>query len=116
MAVPANRDAPIAAELAFWGADGFRVSADFDWRASTDIWEIAVDTDEGALHLLDGGARLVIDETDRTPDHPGEYPDLYRQFAKLIASGRSDVDISPLVHVADAFMLGRHIPTEAFHE
>ncbi|MFC3641060.1 gfo/Idh/MocA family oxidoreductase, partial [Aquibium oceanicum] len=36
--------------------------------------------------------------------------------AELLAAGSSDVDASPLVHVADAFMLGRRIVTDPFHD
>jgi D-galactose 1-dehydrogenase len=45
-----------------------------------------------------------------------EYPAMYRRFIELIANGVSDVDLSPLVHVADAFMLGRRRDVEAFEE
>ena len=41
---------------------------------------------------------------------------MYRRFIELIANGVSDVDLSPLVHVADAFMLGRRRDVEAFEE
>ena len=44
-----------------------------------------------------------------------EYPALYRRFGELVAAGASDVDLSPLVHVADAFTLGRRTAVEAFH-
>ena len=47
---------------------------------------------------------------------PGEYPDLYRRFGELIDAGVSDVDLAPLVLVADAFLLGRRIPAAPFHE
>jgi D-galactose 1-dehydrogenase len=41
---------------------------------------------------------------------------LYRRFAELVASGRSDVDTAPLRHVADAFMLGRRTLVADFHD
>jgi D-galactose 1-dehydrogenase len=41
---------------------------------------------------------------------------LYRRFAEIIKAGRSDVDLAPLRHVADAFMLGRRKFVEAFHD
>jgi D-galactose 1-dehydrogenase len=34
----------------------------------------------------------------------------------LMANGVSDVDLSPLAHVADAFMLGRRREVEPFIE
>jgi len=34
----------------------------------------------------------------------------------LIEAGESEVDLSPLVHVADAFMLGRRIEVEPFED
>ena len=37
-------------------------------------------------------------------------------FAKLIADGASDVDVSPLRHVADAFMRGQRREVEDFVE
>ena len=36
-----------------------------------------------------------------------EYPALYERFAEIIDAGVSDVDTTPLQHVADAFMLGK---------
>ena len=43
-----------------------------------------------------------------------EYAGIYRRFAELIRTGRSDVDLSPMIHVADAFTLGRRIVVEPF--
>ena len=42
------------------------------------------------------------------------YQSLYRRFVELVAAGESDVDLSPLQLVADAFMLGRRREVEAF--
>jgi D-galactose 1-dehydrogenase len=44
----------------------------------------------------------------------GEYPALYARMADLVASGKSDVDLAPMVHVADAMTLGRRLVTDAF--
>ncbi|MBM3929020.1 MAG: gfo/Idh/MocA family oxidoreductase, partial [Sphingomonadales bacterium] len=41
---------------------------------------------------------------------------LYARFARLIAEGRSDVDVAPLRLVADAFLAGRRTATEAFED
>jgi D-galactose 1-dehydrogenase len=35
-------------------------------------------------------------------------------MAELVAQGGSEVDLAPMVHVADALTLGRRIETEAF--
>ena len=59
------------------------------------------------LYTPDGG-EVMLDEEQQ------EYPLLYRRFIELAAQGRSDVDLSPLQLVADAFMLGRHCLVEAF--
>jgi D-galactose 1-dehydrogenase len=45
----------------------------------------------------------------------GEYPALYAQMAQLVATGTSDVDLAPLIHVADAMLIGRRITTDPFH-
>ena len=41
---------------------------------------------------------------------------LYRRFAEIVRAGASDVDIAPLRHVADAFMLGKRSVVEAFFD
>ncbi|WP_316014139.1 Gfo/Idh/MocA family protein [Roseobacter sp. HKCCA0434] len=114
---PENRDTPIAADLTFAGPEGIEATAGFDWREQGgETWQIAVETDEGPLVLTDGGARLMIDGADQPVEGPGEYPSLYRRFAELIDTGASSVDVEPLIHVADAFMLGRRVTVAPFHD
>ncbi|NGZ86273.1 Gfo/Idh/MocA family protein [Duganella aceris] len=114
---PENRDAPIAAELHFQDAGALRVLAEFDWRQTgKQSWDIIVDTADGQVKLSDGGARLWIAGEEQPLDKEAEYPSLYRRFAALVKAGRSDVDVAPLRHVADAFMLGRRKVVEAFHD
>ena len=111
---PENRETPIAADLTF--AAPFEATAAFDWRQEGgEIWQIEVETDAGTLRLVDGGARLRIDGEDVPVSNAGEYPELYRRFADLIAAGDSDVDAAPLMLVADAFLLGRRVQTDPFH-
>ncbi len=117
LSFPENRATPIAADLKFEGPGGLEATAGFDWRESGgEIWRIAIETDAGTLGLDEGGARLVIDDTEQHIEAPGEYPSLYRRFGELIAAGKSDVDAEPLIHVADAFMLGRRETVAAFHD
>ncbi|MCI4666451.1 MAG: Gfo/Idh/MocA family oxidoreductase [Neomegalonema sp.] len=116
---PENRDAPIAARLAFDGADGAAITADFDFRQEgPQTWDIEVRTDQGVLTLKEGGAKLFIDGVERQDSETlaSEYASLYARFAQLLDEGRSDVDLAPLRHVADAFMLGRRIQTDAFYD
>lgn len=116
---PSNCDAPIAARLSFEGADGAQIAADFDFRQEgPQTWDIEIETDGGRLTLREGGAALFIDGAEHrsTDALSTEYGRLYAQFAELLADGRSDVDLSPLRHVADAFMLGRRIETDPFHD
>ena len=104
--IPAGRQTPIAAELTFAHPHGASVAASFDWRQQgAQTWEISVETTAEHLRLVDGGARLMVDgqETHAGPDR--EYPGLYRRMSQLVSEGQSDADFSPLVHVADAFML-----------
>lgn len=114
---PDNREAPIAASIRFTDADGLDLSAEFDWRQTgPQSWDIAAVTDAGRMLLSEGGAKLAIDDRLVHAEPEQEYPMLYRRFASLIRSGRSDVDLAPLRHVADAFMLGRRQVVEAFHD
>ena len=117
--VPANAEAPIAANLAFSvaGMEG-DFSARMDWRPiDKDIWEIIVETADGMrLHLASGGARLAVDGTIEVEEKPAEYEAIYHHFDRLLKTGTSHVDAAPFRLVADAFLLGRRDEVEAFEE
>ncbi len=109
---PSNCDTPIAAQLTWTG----NVTADFDWRQEgPQSWDITVETDAGTLALHDGGARLLINGEEVEAGADREYPALYDRMAQLVETGESDVDLSPMIHVADALTLGKRITIEAFH-
>jgi D-galactose 1-dehydrogenase len=111
---PENRQTPIAAALTF----SHNVTADFDWRQTgPQTWDITVETPEGQLALRMGGNILEIGGKPVSGENSimGEYPALYARMASLVASGSSEVDLAPMVHVADALTLGRRLMTEAFH-
>jgi D-galactose 1-dehydrogenase len=110
---PENRQTPIAAELTFSG----NVTADFDWRQEgPQTWDIVVKTAQGRLDLRMGGNVLEIDGVAMAGQNTitGEYPALYARMADLLRSKASDVDLSPMVHVADAMTLGERRVTDAF--
>ncbi len=112
---PANRQTPIAADLTFSGG----VSAGFDWRQEgPQTWDILVDTSDGRRMALRLGGNVLEVEGQAVAgaaDIMGEYPALYAEMARLIREGRSEVDLSPMVHVADAMTLGRREVVEDFH-
>ena len=111
---PENRQTPIAADLTFSG----NVTADFDWRQiGPQTWDIAVETDRGPLVLRMGGNVLELHGKPVAGEASimGEYPALYARMAELVAAGQSEVDLAPMVHVADALTLGRRIVTDPFH-
>ncbi|MCK0095680.1 Gfo/Idh/MocA family oxidoreductase [Yoonia sp. F2084L] len=109
---PANRDTPIAAQLQ-WTKN---VSGDFDWRQEgPQSWDITVETTAGTLNLHDGGDRLIIDGQEIAAGNNREYPSLYDRMAELVKTGASDVDVSPMIHVADALTLGKRIMVDPFH-
>ncbi len=110
---PANRQAPIAARLAL----SQNVTADFDFRQEgPQTWDMEFVTDGGRLALRAGGNLLEIDGAPAggEPDIMGEYPALYARMASLVRDGASDVDLSPMTLVADAFTLGRRSTVGAF--
>lgn len=114
---PTNRAAPIAASLRFSDARATPIMVEFDWRQlGPQIWHIHVETDHGRLTIDQGGKRLLHGENLLAEGADGEYDAIYRRFAELIATGQSDVDLSPLAHVADAFLLGRRHEVEPFHD
>jgi D-galactose 1-dehydrogenase len=117
LAFPANREAPIAARLSLTDAAALPISAEFDFRQTgPQSWDIHVETDRGRLTLSGGGARLVADGAVLVDAAEEEYRGLYRCFVELTATGTSDVDLTPLRLVADAFMLGRRRIVEAFED
>jgi D-galactose 1-dehydrogenase len=117
LSFPANCQTPIAADLAFTDATEVRIRAAFDWRQTgPQTREVRIETDAGRLTVADSGGRLVHDDRTLLDETRHEYRGIYRHFAELVASGTSDFDISPLVHAADAFMLGRRLSVEAFSD
>ena len=116
--VPANRQTPIAAHLEFTHPHGCPVTAVFDWdHQDADIWAIEAETDRGHLLLENGGASLKIDgmlQARPQDGLSGEYPRLYAKMANLVDRRAMDVDIAPLRHVADAFMLGERKTVSGF--
>ena len=117
LSYPGNRATPIAANLAFSDGTGLPILAEFDWRQTgPQTWDIRVETDAGRLTLSCGGSRLDHDDRTLVDEQQAEYRGIYQRFVELIASRVSDVDLSPLLHVADAFMLGRRRDVEPFIE
>lgn len=113
---PADAQTPIAAEIEFASAaaDG-PLKCSLDWRRSEgEEWTIAIRTADGAeIRLEGGGSRLTIDGVEQPTEGPGEYPDIYRQFAELVDGRRSAVDVVPLRLVADCLLAGRRHLVEA---
>jgi D-galactose 1-dehydrogenase len=115
LSFPRNCASPIAADLAFSDESGLPIKVEFDWRQTgPQIWYIRVETDAGLLTVAAGGRRLEHNDRILVDAQKAEYPAIYRRFIELIANGVSDVDLSPLVHVADAFMLGRRLDVGPF--
>jgi len=111
---PENRAAPIAARLRFAGSR-FEVDAEFDWRQTgPQIWDIVAETDSGTMTLSGGGRKLTVNGSVLAEGDNREYAAIYHRFRELAAAGQSDVDLNPLVQVADAFMLGRRVTVEPF--
>ena len=79
-------------------------------------WDVDIETDQGLLKLSLGASRMALDGMPvDLPDDP-EYARLYRRFAELLASRRSDADLEPFRLVADAYLLGRRTVVGPFEE
>lgn len=116
---PENKQAPIAANLRFESpAASGSLKAAFDWREEGgETWTIEIRTEAGDdILLTDGGARLVRNGQDEAASGPGEYPSIYEDFASLIDSRTSHVDLSPLRLAADSFLVGRRTLVETFED
>jgi D-galactose 1-dehydrogenase len=116
LAFPENRQAPIAAELAFSDEAGLPIRAELDFlQTGPQSWDIRIETDGGDLTLSSGGARLRQGDEVLVDEQEAEYRGIYHRFVELVGRGETDVDLAPLAHVADAFMLGRRRTVAAFH-
>lgn len=114
---PENRATPIAADLLFQDVRGARIDLGLDWlQTGPQTWDVRVETEDGVLLLSRGGGRLEIDGVVQCEAPEAEYARLYERFARLVRERRSDVDLRPLRHVADAFMLGRRETVAAFED
>ena len=115
LSFPRNCDTPMTAELTLTHGDAGVVTAAFSFcHSGVPCWDIDVQTTSGMLRLMDGGSRIEIDGNMIALPPSTEYPNLYRQFATLIREGQSDVDVSPLQLVADAFLCGHRVEAEPF--
>jgi D-galactose 1-dehydrogenase len=117
LAFPANRDAPIAANLALSDAQGLKITAELDFlQTGPQSWDIDIETDGGPVTLSRGGARLQAGDQQLVDAADTEYAGLYRRFRELTETGESDVDLAPLQLVADAFLLGRRRTVAPFED
>jgi D-galactose 1-dehydrogenase len=115
LAFPANRAAPIAAELDLADETGLPIRAEFDFlQTGPQSWDMRMETQGGTLLLSAGGAKLTHDGRSLVDQTEAEYPALYRRFLDLVGRRESDVDLAPLQLVADAFLLGQRRSVEAF--
>lgn len=114
---PSNRQAPIAARLQLETASGVPINAEFDWRQTgPQTWDIAVVAGAQQMTLGHGGNSLTINGTAQPARPEAEYPGLYEEFSTLIRQSQSSVDMSPLKIAADAFLRGRSLSTDPFHD
>jgi D-galactose 1-dehydrogenase len=117
LSFPNNCETPIAAQLKFAGNNNLSLTADFDWRQTgPQHWDIYVQTTEGQVHLANGGNDMLIDGKSHFSAENAEYDNIYARFSDLLKQGQSDIDLMPLKHVADAFMLGKRTVVEPFEE
>jgi D-galactose 1-dehydrogenase len=116
LSFPSNQAAPIAVRLGLQATSGAPVAAVFDFRQEgPQTWDIRVETtDGGLLELSLGGAEMKLDGVAQAVGPEREYPELYARFAELVAAGESEVDLAPLQHVADAYLMGTRIEVEPF--
>ena len=105
--VPEGRQTPIAASCALEMTGGAPVTLDLDWRQEgPQTWDIVIETEVGTMRLSEGGARLEANGSPVEVVQQSEYASVYDMFVRLVREGASNVDTDPLVHVADAILLG----------
>ena len=68
------------------------------------------------LEFTNTAGRLAIDGVVAIDGPRAEYPAIYAHFDTLLRDRTPYIDAAPLQMVADAFLTGRRIEVEAFHE
>jgi len=116
--IPVNCEAPIQVEMDMATHSGVAIRADYDFlQTGVQTWSIFVESERGEkLELSMGGTSLSIDGKDILKEKEAEYPGLYAHFEKLVRTGQSDADFSPLRIVADAMLLGKRIAAPEYIE
>ncbi len=113
--VAANHDMPIAAQLSLTTPTGIAIAAEFDFRQTgAQSWDIAIETNDGAALLSDGGNNLTIDGQPQALVAAREYHDMYAHFLGLVHAGAIDVDLAPLEIAEAALKTGRRITIAPF--
>ena len=112
---PSNAHTPVAGDVVFSSpaADGpMTCHLNFLCKEGED-WTIDIRTSDGEKVCLEqGGSVLFIDGEKQQVENPGEYPDIYREFADLIDERRSSVDVAPLRLVADCMLVASRRETD----
>lgn len=110
---PANKQAPIAAQIEFQGSAH---SAIMDWRSDrNEQWSITIETASGKkIGISQGGAALSVDGVAQTLPPHDEYRGMYQKFAELLQSGRNSIDREPMRIVADCFLIATRKMVEDF--
>lgn len=117
--IPQNLHTPIAADLNFKTVSGKPVTATFDFlQTGPQTWDINIETNQGLLALSGGGANVTLNGKTLVASDAlaSEYDRIYARFATLLAQNSSEVDVTPLMHVADCFMLCKHEAAAPFIE
>lgn len=104
--IPKNRQAPVSASLNFTYQDEVTIAFDLDFlHKGEDVWNIEVVTADGQMILMRRGGVLYIEGREHIASSPSEYECVYDRFLHLIRTRELDVDATPLIHVADIFMM-----------
>jgi len=112
---PQNKAAPIAAQMELACSTGYPINIGFDWRQVGDEdWSINFVTTHGSLKITAGGGELQHNDEVIECHEQNEYQTIYQRFGHMISLKHSDVDLTPLKLVADAFLLGNREIAEPF--
>lgn len=116
---PSNRQTPVDVDLVFRSTHPSqpKMSASFNWlEESGEIWTIAIETAAGSkLKLEKGGTVLKVNGEQQVAEPSTEYEQIYARFARLLERRTSEMDGSPLLLIADAFLMGARENVEPFH-
>jgi D-galactose 1-dehydrogenase len=120
--IPHGWETPLRGTMKLGHSQGGVIDVEFDWGyEGGEVWDISIEDRQGEQLLLKDGGSKMRAGGHRVPSPPprpskleGEYEEMYKQFARLIAAGRREIVTAPFQIVTDALARSTKVAVPPF--